>query len=177
METGQFIKVGETRTQSIDIRIIAATNRNLLDQIEKGLFREDLFYRLSGFQIKLPSLSERKEDILPLALHFLKEFSFKSKKPDLVMNSDFMNCLKNHHWKGNIRELKNLIERSVILTDENILSPDILPFDFYSKDENYPLDLSLSSMERTHIRKILDFTHGSKTEASRILGIGLTTLY
>jgi len=177
LETGQFIKVGDTKTLNIDVRIIAATNRKLEDQIEKGSFREDLFYRLSGFQIKLPSLNERKEDIIPLAQFFLKDFALKSKKSIQEMDSGFKTRLENHKWKGNIRELRNLIERSVILSDSSILRADTLPFDFYSETESPLSNLSLANMERLHIQKILDYAQGNKTEAARILDIGLTTLY
>jgi len=177
LETGQFIKVGDTRTQEVDIRILAATNKNLEGQIEKGEFRMDLFYRLSGFQIHLPGLNERKEDIQILAEHYLKEFSVKTNKIVHSMHPDYIKSLENHTWKGNIRELKNVLERSVILTESPILESKVLPFEFFMEYGNDTHSLSLEGMEKLHIRKILDYTSGNKAEAAKILHIGLTTLY
>ncbi len=176
IETGQFIKVGDTKTQKINVRIIAATNRNLEEQIEKGNFREDLFYRLSVFRITLPSLNERKEDIALLAKYYLKEFAKKTNQQITSMDPSFISRLETHKWKGNIRELKNLIERSVIMCEAEILTPDLLPLDFYGEhDSSSPYNLA--SVEKNHIIKMLHYTKGNKTEAARLLDIGLTTLY
>jgi two-component system NtrC family response regulator len=174
LESKTFIKLGDTQTTKVNIRIMAATNRDLQKEAEEGKFRLDLFYRLSVFTIALPSLNERKEDIELLAKYYLKFFADKAAR-SVKMSDEFLNLLKRHQWKGNIRELKNVIERSVILADDS-LSPDTLPsqFNIQSVDSN-PLDLQ--SIEKQHISKVLAYTKGNKTETARLLGIGLTTLY
>ncbi|MXV50506.1 response regulator [Pedobacter sp. HMF7647] len=177
LENGDYLKVGDTKTQKADVRVITATNRNLEKEIENGGFRPDLFYRLSVFEIKLPSLRERKEDILLLAEHFLKGFALKINTRIEGMEAAFVKMLANHQWKGNIRELKNIIERSVILCDGSILTADLFPFDFYSAVTENNSSLDLATVEMKHIRKVLQHTKGNKTEAARLLGIGLTTLY
>ncbi|MEJ7693984.1 sigma-54 dependent transcriptional regulator [Daejeonella sp.] len=176
LEDGTFIKVGDTKTTTVNVRIIAATNRNLQVEIQKGLFREDLFYRLSVFTIELPSLNDRKEDIPAITSYYIEQFALKMNKPVPEAAKSFMEKLKNHVWKGNIRELKNMIERALILTDGPVLPVEALPIDFL----NEPLvedGFNLAIMEKGHIRRVLDHTRGNKTEAARLMGIGLTTLY
>ncbi|WDF54969.1 sigma-54-dependent transcriptional regulator [Mucilaginibacter sp. KACC 22063] len=175
LESGEFIKVGETRTQKINVRIIAATNRNLEEEIGKGNFREDLFYRLSVFTINLPSLNERKEDIALLATYYLKQFSDKTNKKISEIEPGMLARLENHHWKGNIRELKNVIERSVILTDGQALTADSLPFNTNDVYTGTPFEMA--EVEKRHIAWMLNHTKGNKAEAARLMKIGLTTLY
>ncbi|QKJ30268.1 sigma-54-dependent Fis family transcriptional regulator [Mucilaginibacter mali] len=176
LESKTFIKLGDTQTTKVNIRVLAATNRDLQKEAEAGRFRLDLYYRLSVFTIALPSLNERKADIALLADHYLKDFASKMGKGILKMDSAFLELLNKHHWKGNIRELKNMIERVVILADEAILTPDLLPPEFkYDSGDHSAVDLA--SVERQHIHKILARTNGNKTETARLLGIGLTTLY
>lgn len=177
IETGEFIKVGDTKTLKTNVRIIAATNKNLQQCIEKGIFRDDLFYRLSVFQIVLPSLNERKEDISLFARHYLKEFADKTNQKIADIQPDFIRLLENHKWRGNVRELKNVIERSVILCDGNVLKTDLLPLDFYRDRDSSQGMFSLAAIEKNHIQKILHYTRGNKTETARLLDIGLTTLY
>ena len=178
LETGTFIKVGESKETKVNVRLIAATNRDLQADINRGHFREDLFYRLSAFQIQLPALSERKEDIPALAEFFISVFAAKVNRKINGMTPAFLEALMIHSWRGNVRELKNIIERSVILSDSNELTMDTLPFDFnhhpHSPAES---DFSLESIEKEHIQKVLAYTQGNKTQAARLLGIGLTTLY
>lgn len=176
LESKTFIKVGDTQTTKVNVRILAATNRDLKKEAEAGHFRLDLYYRLSVFVISLPSLNDRKEDIELLANYYLKDFAAKAGKRQLKMDAAFLNQLNRHHWKGNIRELKNVMERLVILADGDILTPDILPPDFKYENIN-PNALDLVSIERRHIQKVLAHTNGNKTESARLLGIGLTTLY
>ncbi len=179
IESGELIKVGESKPKKINVRIIAATNRDLKSEIEKGTFRSDLFYRLSVFQIILPSLRERIADIEILAKHFSSFFAAKTNKQVYTISAEFLETLKNQEWNGNIRELKNVIERSVILTEGNELTIDTLPLDF-KKNIDSAKQLSafdLSSVEKLHIQKVLNYTNGNKTEAARLLNIGLTTLY
>jgi two-component system NtrC family response regulator len=176
LESQTYIKVGATQTSKVNVRFIAATNRDLKQEAEKGNFRLDLFYRLSVFSIELPALSRRKEDILPIAMHYLAEFTAKVNKPEFTMDSAFAKLLIQHQWKGNIRELKNVIERVVILADDNNLRPTLLPYEFHHETANVD-SLNMQSVEKQHIIKVLNHTRGNKTETARLLGIGLTTLY
>jgi two-component system NtrC family response regulator len=176
LESRSFIKIGDTQTTKVNIRILAATNRDLQKEAEEGNFRLDLFYRLSVFTINLPSLNERKIDIEIIAKHYLKEFADKVNKHIDNMSADFIYLLTQHLWKGNVRELKNVIERVVILADNGVIETDLLPIEF--KAAHVEKDrLDLESMEKQHIFKVLHYTHGNKTEAARLLNIGLTTLY
>jgi DNA-binding NtrC family response regulator len=183
IETGEFFKVGETKITKTNVRIIVATNRDLKKEIELGSFREDLFYRISVFQIKIPSLKERVEDIEFLANHFASVFAAKNKKKISSLSSEYINKLKVYNWPGNIRELKNVIERSVILSSTNILSVDSLPPDLIQlnagsrKQDNVYFDYDLAVMEKKHIQNILSLTNGNKAETARLLNIALTTLY
>lgn len=175
LETGEYIRVGDTRTISANVRVIAATNRDLKAESEQGLFRADLYYRLSVFQINIPSLDERRGDIEVLAKHFIRVFADKVNKVPPVMQAAFLKALQGHRWRGNIRELKNVIERAVILSLGE-LTPAVLPFDF-KHDTAQPLTYDLAEMERRHIQMVLEHTHGNKTEAARLLNIALATLY
>ncbi|MGA9649087.1 sigma-54-dependent transcriptional regulator [Pedobacter sp.] len=176
IENQSFIKIGDTHTQQVNVRILAATNKDLKADATSGKFRSDLYYRLSVFSIILPPLRDRKGDIPALAKHYLKEFSDKVNRSAIKIGEDILSILAAHHWKGNIRELKNVIERLVILSDGNQLSKSALPPEFF---EFTPLknDYNLQQVEKQHIQKVLIHTKGNKTETSRLLGIGLTTLY
>lgn len=182
IETGEFLKVGDNNVTRVNVRLIAATNRDLKKEVNAGRFREDLFYRISVFQIQLPSLRERIDDITLLANHFLQYFSDKTNKKITGIAPAYIQLLQKHTWKGNIRELKNIIERSVILTENNILEPASLPVDFYQVPDlemgNMPAtSLALADVEKAHIQKVLQYTRGNKTETARLLNIALTTLY
>jgi two-component system, NtrC family, response regulator len=178
LETGEFIKVGDTKTLKVNVRIIAATNRDLQKEIETNHFRSDLFYRLSVFQIALPSLRERIKDIPVLANHFAMVFAAKTNKPVPVLQKEYLEALQHYNWPGNIRELKNIIERSIILNDEPQLSVKNLPLELQStQPESLYSSFELAGVEKLHIQKVLNYTMGNKTEAARLMGIGLTTLY
>jgi DNA-binding NtrC family response regulator len=180
LETGEFIKVGDTKSTKVDVRIIAATNHNLQDDVNLGRFREDLFYRINVFTIVLPALRDRKKDIPELADSFLKTFTQKTNKRISGMSKDFISHLQNHQWKGNIRELKNVIERATILVEGAQLTSDSLPIELQINDAQQQSGMSafeLSSVEKLHIQRVLNHTKGNKTEAARLLNIGLTTLY
>jgi DNA-binding NtrC family response regulator len=181
IETGEFIKVGENKPTKVNVRIIAATNRDLEREIQQGNFREDLFYRIAIFQIKLPPLRERIIDIEPLARSFINLFCLKTNHKINTITDDFIEALKQHSWKGNIRELKNVIERSVILADNETLNLESLPFDLQqviSSNDNKKLStFDLSIAEKIHIQKVLSYTNGNKTETAKLLNIALTTLY
>ncbi|HVX52381.1 MAG TPA: sigma-54 dependent transcriptional regulator [Chitinophagaceae bacterium] len=183
LETKEFIKVGDTKAVNVDVRIVAATNRNLQQEITAGRFREDLFYRLDVFSIKLPSLQERVTDIPQLAEFFAGIFAGKSNKKIKRVTAPFITALQQHIWKGNIRELKNIMERAVILEDTEELTVESLPAEFREQvitGEQQAGQLSafsLASVEKLHIQRVLNHTGGNKTEAARLLNIGLTTLY
>ena len=179
LETGEYIKVGDTKPTKVDVRIISATNRDLKKEIENGHFREDLYFRLSVFQIHLPPLRERKEDIEMLAETFLKRFVAKLKKEIKGMTSEVVDILKGAEWRGNIRELKNVMERSAIVCDEEVTVQD-LPIDLQCAgmdEEQGKEEFELAVIEQKHITKVLQYTRGNKTEAARLLKIGLATLY
>lgn len=181
LETGEFIRVGETKPTHVNVRIIAATHRDLQNEIEQGHFREDLFYRISTFQIHLPPLRERIVDIEAIADHFINISSSKTNKKIKHVSSEFYEALKLHQWKGNIRELKNVIERSVILCD-NELTVEHLPIELQqavsAKTKSKTLSaFELASAEKLHIQKVLNHTNGNKTKTAELLGIALTTLY
>jgi DNA-binding NtrC family response regulator len=181
LETGEFIRVGETKPTKINVRIIAATHRELQTEIEQGHFREDLFYRISTFQIHLPPLRERVIDIEAITNHFINISSIKTNKKIKSVSTDFYEALKQHQWKGNIRELKNVIERSTILCD-NDLTVEHLPIELQKADNASIKGKTLSafelaSAEKLHIQKVLNYTNGNKTKTAELLGIALTTLY
>lgn len=178
LENHTFIKVGEIESTTVDVRIIAATNRDLSADVQNGSFREDLFYRLNIFIIQLPPLRERKKDISLLADYFLKIFSAKINSDVKSMSKEFLEHLQSHKWKGNIRELKNVLERAVILATGSELSLKDLPDDIQSNNalENGN-GLELAYIEKLHIIKVLKHTSGNKTEAAKLLGIGIATLY
>jgi len=176
LENQSFIKVGDTNTQQVNVRILAATNKDLKADAASGKFRSDLYYRLSVFTIVLPPLRERKVDIPALAQHYLTQFAIKTNRPELALENKMLDVFEKYNWKGNIRELKNVIERLVILSDGDSLNLSALPQEFF---EFAPLenDFNLQQVEKQHIQKVLIHTKGNKTETSRLLGIGLTTLY
>lgn len=176
LENQTFIKVGDTQTTKVNVRIIAATNRDLKVEAEEGRFRLDLFYRLSVFSIELPSLNERKGDVALIAKFYLKQFAAKVNKPDFTMDEQFIERLQNHTWKGNIRELKNVIERVVILADGPALGAALLPYEFHQGNVEGDA-MKMETVEKMHIIKVLKYTRNNKTETARLLGIGLTTLY
>jgi DNA-binding NtrC family response regulator len=180
LETNEFIKVGDTKSTKVNVRFIAATNRNLEQQVQEGHFREDLFYRLNVFTIPLPALRDRKKDIPLIAKHFLKLFSQKTNIRITEMNKDFIDRLMWHEWKGNIRELKNVIERAVILSENGQLTISSLPVELQTiapHGHAFASSFDLATVEKMHIQRVLLYCKGNKTETARLLNIGLTTLY
>lgn len=182
LETGEYIKIGDTKPTRVNVRVVAATNRNLPEEITAGRFREDLFYRLSVFQIHLPPLRERAGDVRILAKAFVKDFSVRLARPVTEITPAFLEALEQQPWKGNIRELRNVIERSLIVCESERLDVADLPLDiqnthYEQSDETTPGSFELSAMERRHIARVLEYTKGNKTEAARLLKIELTTLY
>ncbi|WP_439556930.1 sigma-54-dependent transcriptional regulator [Dyadobacter sp.] len=180
LESQEFIKVGDTQPTKVNVRVIAATNRDLTKEIESGNFRSDLYYRLSVFQINIPSLRDRKGDIEALAKGFAGIYALKANKKITSLSPYFIAALQRNHWTGNIRELKNIIERSVILTDEPVLGTETLPAELLQESTGTSKNLSafsLASAEKLHVQKVLNYTKGNKAEAARLLEIGIATLY
>ena len=188
LETHEFLRVGDTKPTKTDVRVIAATNRSLEQEartggLNVGHFRLDLYYRLSVFSIELPPLRNRRDDIPVLADLFARQDAAKVGRRDIRLSPAFVQKLQAHPWRGNIRELKNVIERAVILADTRgdgpyELTPDLLPYEFgHSLTATDPAALDLATVERQHIWRVLQHANGHKPEAARLLGIGLTTLY
>jgi len=181
LESQQFLKVGDTKPTQVNVRILAATNRDLQAEIENNHFRSDLYYRLSVFQITLPALRERKKDIPLLAEYFMQYFASKVKKQVNKLSNSFVEKLEAYSWPGNIRELKNVIERAVILCDSNELDETLLPYELQhlqpAKSNQGISAFDLSSVEKLHIQRVLNHSHGNRAEAARLLNIGIATLY
>lgn len=180
LESGEVLRVGTNKPIKVDVRILAATNRSLEKEIAQGRFREDLYYRISVFQITLPPLRERVSDIPELVQHFLAGFVAKTNKKIYGFTPSCIEALQRHPWHGNIRELRNIVERAVILCDAAEITPGCLPDDFQFSETTPAHGLPafhLSSAEKLHIQKVLNYTEGNKTRAAELLGIALTTLY
>jgi len=174
--------VGGNQRIRVDVRIIAATNQNLMEAIGKKTFREDLFYRLSVVPIHLPPLRERKEDLPLLVQYFIQRYNRKRRKPIEGISPAAMELLMKHHWPGNVRELENTIERAMILEEREMITPKSLPWLFLTEptEESTPLLkelMSLEDMEKEHISRVLKETGGHKSRAAKILGIDRKTLY
>lgn len=174
-----FIPVGATRAKCVDIRIVAATNKDLEEEVRNGRFREDLYYRLNVITINIPPLRERQEDIEPLASHFLKKYARRMKKEVAGIDDDARRLLLDYHWPGNVRELENVMERAVILARDKRITPDLLPVKTSSRElppraENAPV--SLEELECAHIRQVLRQTGFHKSRSAGILGISRKTL-
>jgi len=176
LEKGEFERVGGEKTLKVDVRLITATNRNLEKEVSEGRFREDLFYRLNVITIHLPSLRERKDDIPILSNFFVIKYTKKYKKEIKGFAPEAMEALCAYHWPGNVRELENVVERAIVLCKKNTISVEHLPRNVVpDKDDmsviKIPVGISLKEAEKEIIQKTLQMTHGSKKEASKILGI------
>lgn len=166
--------IGSDKTKKVDIRIIAATHKNLEREVANGNFRLDLYYRLNVFPIKLPALRERKEDIIPLATHFLEKIAQKLQTEQRVLSPVAMHQLMEYSWPGNIRELENMMERCTLLSDSGTIDSIHLPAE---KEQNEKPEAStLESVERNHIIKILEMCNGKTDEAAHILKVPTATL-
>lgn len=178
LETGDFMRVGDTVPHKADVRLIAATHRDLSQRIAEGVFRQDLYYRISAFTIRLPGLAERKADIPLLAQAFIERFAAAFKKPIVGMDTAVKERLLAHGWPGHVRELRNVIERACILCDGPLLDLASLPLELQGEPERKLGSIyELERIEQEHIRRVLVHTGGNKTLAAELLGIGLTTLY
>ncbi len=181
IEEGTIMPVGATEPIEVDVRIIAATNRDLLRDTEEGRFREDLYYRLNVVEIKLPSLNERREDIPLLVDHFIKKYNKELKRNILGTDNETMRILMNYPYKGGIRELENVIERALILCEGAYITKQDLPPNMIGEefDEGMPdrLKDAVATFEKRHIINILKRTDNDKEKAAKILDISLSSLY
>ena len=183
IEQREIIPVGMSNALGIDIRFIASTNRDLQKEVEAGRFREDLFYRLNVVEIHLPPLAERKEDIPLLIEHFLNKYRTEMRKGVKGVDAEVMRTLMNHQWKGEVRELSNIVERAVIFCKDDFVTmadlPDILRtssrVDFPS--DNKPLQQAMNELERSYIERVLRKHDFDKEQTAAVLGISLPTLY
>jgi DNA-binding NtrC family response regulator len=180
LETGEVLPLGETKPRLVDIRLIAATNKDLEEQIRKGLFREDLYYRLNVIEVKIPPLRERGEDIRVLTRHFIDKYCRENNRKAAAISEEAMEVLMGYHWPGNIRELRNVIERAVVLSGSGDISVAELPERVRSHDGTRPvrtLKDRVDYFEETVIRETLQTNDWNKEETARQLGVDLATLY
>ncbi|MBU1100900.1 MAG: sigma-54 dependent transcriptional regulator [Bacteroidetes bacterium] len=183
LQEEEFYKLGSTKNQKVDVRIIAATNKDLFEEIKEGHFRKDLFFRLNINSINLPPLRERKEDIELLAYHFLEVFNKKYGKNVGRITTPVLNCLKCYPFPGNVRELMNIINSSLIVESSNELRKKSLPNYFLDNNNNGYSDFdsdivppSLCEIEKKHIKIVLEYTNNNRSKASEILGISRVNL-
>jgi two-component system response regulator HydG len=180
LQNKEIFRLGGNERIQIDTRVIAATNRDLAKMVANGDFREDLYYRLNVFPISIPALRDRKEDIPELVERFLHEFSDMHGKPVVRISDEVMKLISQYKWPGNIRELRNCIESSVVMARGDMLTIDDIPEYLTYKANDVELDDTeglLHKVERETITNVLDKTAGDKVKAAKILGIGLRTLY
>ncbi len=180
LQDGEMRRIGDSRPIKIDVRIIAATIKNLDEEVREGKFRDDLFYRLNVLPMKIPPLKERKEDIPLLVDHFINKYSRELNKPIEEITADALNCLMNYGWNGNVRELENVIERAIVLTESSQIQVENLPGDVQNPKEESKLnllndELSIKKASRyleiDLIRKALQKTKGNHTHAAKLLEI------
>ncbi len=177
LQDKEVCMVGATRTRKVDVRIIAATNKQLLSLIKKGLFREDLYFRLNVITIEVPPLRDRNDDILHLIRYFAEKFAEEFDKPAPKFSEKAVQILKSYHWPGNIRELENIIHRLVVMVEgDTIDAPDLPSLMRFSVPRSKKLSRTLEAVEKEHIRNVLASVNGNKTQAAKILGINRKTL-
>jgi len=177
LEEKEFSRVGGNEPIKVDVRVVSATNKDLRKAIEKGEFREDLYYRLNVVPIELPPLRERKEDIPLLAQHFLNKFALENKKEVSEFSPEATEFLLGYDWPGNVRELENAIERAAILAKDSLITIADLPQENMSLARSTMPEKNLREVEKEHILDVLGETGGNYSEAARLLGITRMTLY
>jgi DNA-binding NtrC family response regulator len=177
LDSGEFRRVGGNKTLSVDVRVIAAANKDLSGMIKAGKFREDLSYRLNVINITIPPLRDRKEDIDDLSRHFLKKYSKKLSKSITDLTPDALELLSAYHWPGNVRELENVVERAVILCESDRLGAEDLSIPSPAVVAELGTNPSLEEMEKTYILRVLKETNNNQSKASQLLGIDRKTLY
>jgi DNA-binding NtrC family response regulator len=181
VEHKQIIPVGSTEPVDIDVRLIAATNKDLVKEIKAGQFREDLYYRMNVVGIHLPPLRERKEDIPLLVEHFIQKYNAEMGKHCVGVNDEVMRLLMSYEWKGNIREMQNVIERAIIFAEHDVIKiSDIGSLGYHSVAltvENQNLQTAVRAYEREHICRVLNKYNWNKVETAKALNVGLSSLY
>ncbi len=175
LETQTYRRVGEKEERKVNIRFLFATNHNLTEEVEQGRFNEAFLHRINAFNIKIPPLSERKEDLALLVDYFLTRLS-PDNTPYRIVDSA-MDCILRYNWPGNVRELRNVIERSIILAENNLITARCLPRELVSIAEDSQPPLTLETVEKIHILKILHFFDGNRQKTAETLGISRKTLY
>ena len=181
LETKEFRRLGGTKVIKVDARIIAATNRNLEEAVQQGIFREDLYYRLNVIPLRVPPLRERPEDIPLMVQSFLREFALKHGRPPQEVSREAMRLLRLYAWPGNIRQLRNVIERLMITVKDRVMEPCHLPDEVQASQEHVrtvlvTLGSTLEEIEREVIRRTLAEVTNHREKAAKILGISLRTL-
>lgn len=169
-------RVGSQTTQKVNLRVIAATNSNLYEMVQKGTFREDLYYRLNVVNIEIPPLRERKKDIIPIAKTLLKKYSSEYQKPNIRIDDKALEILERHSWPGNVRELENIIQRSIIMSEDLISVSNLPSYLKYPEPREDQLSKSLKEVEKQHILNVLAQVDNNKTKAAEILQIDRKTL-
>lgn len=180
IETGTFERVGGEETRKVDVRLVAATNKELEGLVSAGRFREDLYYRLNVIKLDIPPLRERKADIPLLANYFLLSYASKNNKKIRGFSQEAIHLLQDYHWPGNVRELENMVERAVVLCKKNVIEPECMAPNLIKGEKsefiNIRLGLPMKEVEKEIILKTLELTHGNKAEAARILGLSSRTI-
>jgi DNA-binding NtrC family response regulator len=177
LQDSEVFMVGSTQPRKVNVRVLAATNKDLLGLVKNNRFREDLFYRLNVIEISIPPLQERGEDVYLLAKHFARKYSEKLEKPELRFSDKALEMLKNYAWPGNVRELENLVHRLVVMSDSDFIDvPDLPALMRYSGVRKTGLRRTLADVEAEHVRNVLASVNGNKTRAAEILGIDRKTL-
>jgi transcriptional regulator with PAS, ATPase and Fis domain len=176
IETKRFTRLGGTQEITSDFRLVCATNRDLQKLVEEGQFREDLYYRINVFTIHVPPLRERREDILPLAKHFIEKYARAMGKPVKRISPEAEELLIGYRWPGNVRELENAVERAMVVGKGAAIQPQDLPLHL-ENNASGPSERSLAGMEKDHIERVLTEMDGNVTRSAKVLGIDRATLY
>ncbi len=180
VQEGEVLRVGETRPHKVDVRILAATGRDLKDEIAAGRFREDLYFRLAVVDIHIPPLRERQDDIAVLARHFLESAARREGRPAPVLKPDAVAALQGYGWPGNVRELENLMEKTLIFCRGEVIDQVTLPWEVRRRErdraEGYSLKQAVARLEDEYLRKALAATGGNRTQAAQMLEISLRSL-
>ncbi len=184
LEEQTFRRLGGLKDINLDVRVIAATNRNLREAVKEGVFRQDLYFRINVIHIQIPPLRERRADILPLARHFIEHYNHKFKRQILGISAEAEHVMTRHDWPGNVREVRNAVERAMILEDSSYITPSSLPLSL-SEQAEAPVaqtdvfpegGLSLQETEKQLLARALEKTGGNQTQAARLLRITRDTL-
>jgi len=177
LQDGEIYMVGSSRPRAVDVRVLAATNKDLRTLVNSRVFREDLFFRLHVLTISMPPLREREDDVLLIASHFATKFAEELGRPAPRFSDEALQVVRNYHWPGNVRELENLIQRLVVMTEADVIEvPDLPSTMRFSLGREAGLDRTLAEVEAEHIRNVLASVDGNKTRAAEILGIDRKTL-